>query len=700
MLSASEIVELDGTWQYALSSDGPWHAVEIPVSWWLAGIDSTGPVWFRRKFEVPQDWSGTRSVLRFDAVDYSTVVYIDGDHVGQHIGGFAPFSFDLELTSGSHELLVVVDVPEDEYGTEFPHTKQAVRGVLGHHDARPGAWGPRGQEQCAGGIWGSVRLTRHDLVALESLRVTTFVRGADADLAAHINVDLHRDEPVWSTVRIQLLDDGEPMYDLWSETFLMPGRNDVRVDGPLAAPRLWWTWDHGEPFRYQSRTSVIIDGREEILDERLIGIRQIDLGEGWQWRLNGRSVFIRGSNYIGSQWLSGLTAEQTGHDVGLARAANLNMLRVHAHVTVPSFYDACDRQGILVWQDLPMQWGYRDEATTYAVARNMVHDVVELHGWRPSVAFWCAHNEAPWNEPWMAVEAGKFVPDQNQRLDHELAALFKQLDPSRPALANSGAGDGHTYPGWYWGEWTDVSELPGGAFVSEYGAQAVPVIETLRSFLPEDATADDWQFHGFQHYENRVKAGVIFDMPVDEVIEKTQRYQALIIQNSTETYRRKKRERVQGVLQFMLVDPWPCISWSVLDIERRPKLGYRALQRAMQPVLPSIEAENNYFTSQDHVVFGVWWINDHPYPFRDALLSWELLDDHDRVVDSAGCAVHLLPDNARRVLQAGPFALDPGAYRLRATILDRNQEVLGENDWAFVVAADLIADALETQIAL
>ena len=150
----------------------------------------------------------------------------------------------------------------------------------------------------------------------------------------------------------------------------------------------------------------------------------------------------------------------------------------------------------------------------------------------------------------------------------------------------------------------------------------------------------------------------------------------------------------------MLVDPWPCISWSVLDFERRPKLGYRALQRAMQPVLPSIEAENNYYTSHDNVVFGVWWINDHPYPFRDAQLSWELVDDHDRVVDSAGCAVHLLPDNARRVLQAGPFTLKPGQYRLRTMILDRNRELLGENDWTFVVADDAVADASAVQIAL
>jgi beta-mannosidase len=680
------VIDLNGPWEYSLDPQGPWSPITLPSSWWLAGLDTTGPVWFRRQFDVDDSWQFPRTRLRFEGVDYSASVSIDGVEVGSHIGGFAPFVFDLNLDAGPHEIVVVVDVPEDEYGTEFPHTKQALRGVLGHHDARPGSWGPRGQERCAGGIWGSVRLTGHELAALEGLRPEFTVTGPDAQAHVQLSIDLHAQEPVWATVRVRLHDRDSSGYDLWTDTYLLPGLNEVQIDSFLPSPRLWWTWDHGEPFLYTAVTSVIVDEVEHVLDERSLGIRDIGVDEGWHWQLNGRPVFIRGSNYIGSQWLSGLSAEQTDEDVSLAVQSNLNLLRVHAHVTVPSFYDACDRQGVLVWQDLPMQWGYRDDAATYSVARSMVHDVVALHGWRPSVAFWCAHNEAPWNEPWMAEEAGKFVPDQNQRLDHELAALFRKVDPSRPALANSGAGDGHTYPGWYWGSWTDVHELPGGAFVSEYGAQAVPNRETLLSFLPEGSTADDWQYHGFQHYENEVKAGVTFDMPLDHVIEKTQAYQALIIQNSTETYRRKKRERVQGVIQFMLVDPWPCISWSVLDIDRKPKLGFQALTRAMQPVLPSIEAETNSYSERDSIVFGVWWINDHPRAFRDTTLSWRLVDGSGATIESADAVVHMKADDARRVMQAGPFTLAVGAYRLM-TSLSRGGEVLGENEWAFTVSA-------------
>jgi beta-mannosidase len=360
-------------------------------------------------------------------------------------------------------------------------------------------------------------------------------------------------------------------------------------------------------------------------------------------------------------------------------------------VTVPAVYDACDAAGLLVWQDLPMQWGYADTAETYAVARAMVAELVDLHGWRPSVAFWCAHNEAPWNEPWMADEAGAFVPDQNQRLDAELRDLFRELDPSRPALANSGAGDGHTYPGWYWGTWRVASEIPGGAFVSEYGAQACPDLDVLREFLPEGATADDWTYHGFQHHEHHRHVGVdLFTHSVEEVVAASQRYQARLLQFATEHYRRRKRERVQGLMPFMLVDPWPCVSWSVLDHRRRPKPGFHALARAMQPVLPSIEAATDSYPGDDPfdpepVVFGIWWVNDLHRAVPGAELSWRVVERSGGAVAEGAAVVDVLPDAARRVLQAGPFDLPPGEYRVETRLADADGAELGANHWDFEV---------------
>ena len=687
-------LHLDAGWVLATSAEGPWRAASVPGNWYLDGIDGVDTVRYRCDFELPAHPADEHGWWRLHvgAADYRATVVLDGQRLGEHVGGFAPFWFDVNPGVGRHRLDLVIDCPVDEFETVWPHAKTTVRGVMGHHDARPGGWGPRGQERSTGGPWGGVWLEAHSVLAIDAVGFTSSVVGADADVSQSVVLTLAGHEPRWVTVRTELLDGSQVAHEWWTDTWLEPGRNEVHLGARLAAPRLWWPWDHGEPFRYRMHTSVETagPGPVEVLadDERNVGVRSIEVGDDWVWRLNGRPVFVRGCNYIGEQWLSALTPQRAADDVALAVAANLNTLRVHAHVTAPGFYDACDAAGVMVWQDLPMQWGYADSAEVYAVTRRMVAEVIELHGWRPSVVYWAAHNEAPWNEPWMMDDAGSFVPDRNQRLDHELAALFRRLDPSRPVIANSGAGDGHTYPGWYHGHWTDVRELPGGAFVTEYGAQAVPCIETLRTFIGEQATIDDWSFHGFQHHEIHTKVGVnVLTHSHQEIIDRTQHYQARSLQFSTEVYRRKKRERVQGVMPFMLVDPWPCVSWSVLDHLRRPKAGYAALARAMQPVLPSIECDGDTFDRNEPPVFGVWWVNDLPRAFRGAVLSWRLVSGAGHEVASAGRTVHVLPDAARRVLQAGPFVLPEGAYALETT-LEHGGRVLGHNRWEFTVNGD------------
>lgn len=702
-------IELDDGWELSTDPAGPWLPARVPGNWYLdgighepAGADPPAPetVWYRRTVELPPEWADHEVRLRVGAADYRATVSWDGSELASHTGGFAPFTVVVPADPGPHEVAIRVDCPTDPFGSVWPHSKTTIRGIMGHHDARPGNWTERGQERSTGGIWGRVRLTAHREASIEAIRVATPLRGADAELHLVARIELAHPTPRWARVTARLIEnagDGVTAYELWSDTWLEPGDNDVHVRGPLAAPRLWWTWDQGEPHRYRLDTEVLLaDDKDAPLlalasDSRLVGIRSIEVGDDWVWRLNGRPVFIRGMNHIGEHWLSAMTEERAAADVRLATDANLNLLRIHAHVTAPAVYDACDEAGVLVWQDLPLQWGYADSAETYRVTRRMVHEIIDLHGWRPSVAYWCAHNEAPWNEPWMADEAGRFAPDQNQRLDHELADLFRRLDPSRPALANSGAGDGHTYPGWYWGDWDVASEIPGGAFPSEYGAQGVPDLETLRTFLPETATADDWTYHGFQHHEHAQKVGVnLFTHSVPELIEASQRYQARQLQFATEHYRRRKRERVQGVIPFMLVDPWPCISWSVVDHLRHPKLGYHALARAMQPVLPSIEAADDTYPGDDPfepepVVFGIWWINDLHRTFPAASLSWRLVDPRGAELASVSTTTDVLADAARRVLQAGPFDLAPGRYALETTISDRSGAVLGSNRWDFVV---------------
>ena len=111
----------------------------------------------------------------------------------------------------------------------------------------------------------------------------------------------------------------------------------------------------------------------------------------WIATINGERLFLKGANHGPPDRAS---AEVTAADVeatSLAKGAGLDLLRVHAHVSRPELYDAADRAGMLLWQDMPLQWGYARGIRKQAARQ--AREAVDLLGHHPSIAMWCGHNE-------------------------------------------------------------------------------------------------------------------------------------------------------------------------------------------------------------------------------------------------------------------------------------------------------------------
>ena len=268
---------------------------------------------------------------------------------------------------------------------------------------------------------------------------------------------------------------------------------------------------------------------------------------------------------------------------------------------------------MLVWQDLPLQWGYargvRKQAARQARA------MVDLLGHHPSVMLWCGHN-APFavdrepGEPWtrsarVKLTATRLAPTWAKLvLDRSVARALGRQDRTRPVVRHSGVlpgiaergTDSHLYHGWYHGELDGLAATLRrwprlGRFVSEFGAQAVP--EHAAFMEPERWPDLDWhglaQRHALQFdvFERRMPPGDAKSF--DEWRAMTQAYQAALLQVQIEDLRRLKYAPTGGFAMFSFADPQPVASWSVLDHERTPKRGYAALRDACRPVLPMIE---------------------------------------------------------------------------------------------------------------
>lgn len=579
-----EELSLDGRWAFApgagdRASPGARVPVEVPGNWFRQGHDVTGG-WFVRSVSVPAG----RYALRFDGVDYAATVSWDGREIGSHRGYFAPFELALEATGrGPHELAVRVDSPLEPPSAWSLH-KTLVKGVLAHHDTRPGgAWSERGQEANTGGIWGSVRLVRVHDGRVAQLSALVSGSAGEAVVTARVRV-LELSRP--ASLRVTLRAPGGEVVARAERA--LAGAQEVEVRLGVARPEWWWPRELGPQPLYVLEASL--GGR----DRRAIrlGLRTLAHDRHARLLVNGVPVFLRGVNAIPTLYLADADRALVGRDLDLMRAAHVNAVRVHAHVTSPAFYELCDERGLLVFQDFPLQWGYSDAPAFAREALRQAGELVDAFGHHASIVRWTMHNEPPWTAPWMASKYPDYDPDQNRALDRALADHVAARDPSRPVEEASHT-EAHLWKGWYSHSLAELDDPVAQPFITEFGAQAVPDVATLRTFLAPGKlwpftpdAIDEWSFRNFQLDELRRVAKVPVGDDLQTLVANTQAYQARLVQAAAEGLRRQLWQPVGGIFQFFFNEHWPSVSWGLVDYRREPKEGYRALARAYQPTLP------------------------------------------------------------------------------------------------------------------
>lgn len=406
--------------------DGGWEPVQVPGHWRstpaFAGLD--GPILYRRRFTAPSPGSGRRAWLTFDGVFYDGDVWLDGTYIGATEGYFFPHTFEVTGALMAHEEHVVAV----EVGCTPPSDRTAKRsltGVFQHWDCLDPDWNP-------GGIWCPVHLDETGPVRLSTVTVLcneATPERASLDIRAVLDADAATDAVMRVTV------DGRSTASSSTHHTLAGGANRIRLQVPIERPALWWPHALGDQPLHDVTVTVLVPangtrvpadgtrvrangtrvrangtgvapngtgserqdgddtGEHEASDTRRLrtGIRQVRM-KNFIVTVNGERLFVKGTNQGPSRMaLADATPGDLERDVVLAREAGLDLLRIHAHVSRPELYDAADRHGVLLWQDLPLQWGYARTVRRQAVRQ--AREAVDLLGHHPSVAVWCGHNE-------------------------------------------------------------------------------------------------------------------------------------------------------------------------------------------------------------------------------------------------------------------------------------------------------------------
>ncbi|MGI9120408.1 MAG: glycoside hydrolase family 2 protein [Acidimicrobiales bacterium] len=651
-------VDLGGTWRVAEAGeelrrefcspdyhdDGGdrWHDMTVPGHWRSTAsfADSDGPLLYRRRFDYPPPDEGTRAWLCLDGVFYQGDVWLDGDYVGDTEGYFVRRGFEItEALRARTEHLLGAEVacaPETDLTA-----KHNVTGVFQHWDCLDPTWNP-------GGIWRPVRIELTGPVRVRYLRV--LCRSADVDQAVvSIRAQFDCDGFRQVVVRTSLAGVEQVVDHTLAE-----GANLVEWTVTVAKPELWWPHALGDALLHLLRIEVDVDGQTSHAVERRIGLRSLRW-QDWTLSVNGERLFLKGANLGPTRMALGeATAEELRGDVTLAREAGLDLLRLHAHISRPELYQAADEQGMLIWQDFPLQWGYAHTVRPRAV--HQAHVAVEALSHHPSVALWCAHNEPLAIDPRFDEQrsrgdvirvlarfaAKQELPNWNKTiLDRSVRRALVENDGTRPVLSHSGTlprpgsvgGDSHLYFGWYYG---DERDLPGlcrawprlARFVSEFGAQAVP--DNAEFCEPERWPDLDWarlaRTHNLQkgRFDRYVPPADFASF--DEWRAATQAYQASLVKHHVETLRRLKYHPTGGFCQFALGDGHPGVTWAVLDHLRAPKAGYHALAEACRPVIVVAERPPATVRPGDAVALDVHVVSDLRVALDEVMvearLSW------------------------------------------------------------------------------
>jgi beta-mannosidase len=634
-------LDLNGIWRYqplawtTVQADGsiaentddlpPAGEMELPMNWQLRGLDTfDGRVRFTRTFAAPALASGERTFLVFRGVDYFADVTLNGQHLGRHAGYFQPFEFEITelVRSGENELQVDVDCPKEEPGTVWPDHKWLIKGILNHWDARPGSWdAATGQEKNSGGIWGAIYVEARPAAFVTDVRAATTLAPQEASDSFFDPADEHT-SGLQAVVRVELDVDSTQAGNFPLRVALDDHAVEMTIPVPrgrthhvvvlhVAEPRLWWPWDIGEPYLYT--LSVDLGSAEQGASRWTteFGIRHIRLDpHTGEWTVNGRRFFVRGTNVIPTLWLGEYDAAMIARDIELLKAAHINGVRACVHINRDEFYSACDRAGIVVWQDFALQWAYTTDQRFTQEAVRQVRDMVNHLYNHPCIALWCTQNESSFHN--------KVI------LNPVLAQAAAQCDSSRYVRATSEFAE-HAYPGWYWGEPRDYIALPGAPILTEFGAQALPSAAEVRQMRGGDQWPPDWKglaYHDFQYDQTFHVAGIERGTSLEEFVANSQRYQAELLKFAIERYRRHKYTKIGSLFQFMFMDCWPSITWSVLSYERVPKEGYHTLQQVYQPVLVGVDL----YRARKKVLLGRD-LGSHDRPFQVA--CWLVNDRHE-----------------------------------------------------------------------
>jgi len=586
---------------------------------------------YQTNFKISKDeLKNQNTILQFEGLDTYAEVFLNNEKILDANNMFRTWKVDVKnnLKVGKNNLKIVfksaVEIGKAK-AQKLPYTLPEKERIFSRKAQYHFGWdwGPR---FVTSGIYRPIKLLFWNNATIENVK---YEQEELNETIAKLNFKV--------TINSQFAGNYDLKINAVQKAFeLKKGINVIDFAYEIKNPKLWWTNGLGNANLCPFEISLSKSKAQLSLKKLNIGLRTIELiqekdsiGKSFYFKLNGKPVFMKGANYIPpDSFLPSATTSTYKDILQNAVDANMNMLRVWGGGVYAddTFYDECDKNGVLVWQDFMFACAmYPGDSDFLNNVKNEVIDNVTRLQNHPSIALWCGNNENDegWKN-WGWQKQFNYSKQDSTQIWNDYEKLFHQLIPktldsllsrkenrywpSSPSIGwgkkeSLTQGDSHYWGVWWGKEPFEVYKQKVGRFMSEYGFQGMPNFETLEKVIPkEDLNFTSEAFKNHQKHPTgfeTINEYMARDFQIPKSLEKynyvSQILQAYGMKTAIEAHRLAK-PYCMGSLYWQLNDCWPVTSWSTLDYYGNWKASHYQVKESFATTLLVVTENTNGFS--------------------------------------------------------------------------------------------------------
>ena len=720
-----------------LSGAGEWETVTVPHYF---GPTGNNVRYYRTSFSLNKTASHQSVWLHFDGADYIAEVFLNGSFLGTHEGFFSDFEFDCTpyLHDGENTLVVTVRNDYVYGGNQGPTTdacrlegdKMYAATGYGYDDSETG-WHhcPPGFGICEG-----VRVEIRERVYISDLFVRPLVETSEFEVWCEIyncdyiplqNIKLsysiygrNFEEAVlenynYTPITLSNADRGDriSVSDLTDETkqkdiiklTFHRGENLVKLRFPIKNPRLW---SPDTPYLYEAQIALFTDDTLRDVSVCSFGMRSftqdVTSEKKGMFYLNGKSIRLRGANTMGFEQQDVLRGDfdMLLYDMLMAKACNMNFLRLTQRPVQKEIYALCDEIGLMLQTDLPLFTVMR--RTKFAEGIRQSEEMEKRIRSHPSSILIYYMNEPMangGNRPHRHIvreETDAFYAacDSAVRLlnpDRVIKHIDGDYDPPDNTLP-----DNHCYCTWYNGHGIDMGKLHRGYWLGvkdgwyygcgEFGAEGLDPVPLMRARYPKEwlpATAEEektWTPAKIKDSQSGNMHYFYYDTQdnLEDWVRESHIHQSFGTKLQTEAFRRDPN--MVTIAIHLFIDAWPS-GWmkTIVDCERNPKPAYFAYQDALTPLMINIRSDRKTYFANETVKTELFICNDTQIMSDGHKMRLELIKQ-DGTLALCGEYDAKFGENSSflqgEITFTAPQTDSREAYTLRAILLDKNGNVI------------------------